>query len=497
MIRSMRLTRTLVWIGALVALAGASASGCNNGSSSSSTGHGTASSSGDDSSDDGSSSGSSSSDDGHAELTSPPGSRDPIEDDHASSSSESSSSSSSTPPPTTTASSSSSSSTTPAESPWGQSDADTGPPLPPRHAMSGSAASSFQQGMDAASRGDATAAQSAFQAALSADSSAFRAAYNLGVLADRAGNEDQALTYYRQSLRIQPDYELAIEGIVTIYLRRGDESGAVSFVQPLATQYVRNLRVTAIYGEALVAAGRFEEAITAARGALRRDERFVPAMIVLIKAAHGMGRNELANSILEQALVIEADNAELHYLNGVRLQENNQLAQALQEYRRAVELRPDYVDARMRLGLQLLAGANYTDAVQQFDAVAHLIPDSYQAHLNLGDAYRATKQYDLAKREFDRVIQMRPSYAQVHYDLGLMYMSQAVDLTGQAQVDMERQAQAEFSAYRSGMGASLPRDDQSQTYLDELARQIERQQKAIDRAAARAAKAAAAPDGGT
>jgi tetratricopeptide (TPR) repeat protein len=347
--------------------------------------------------------------------------------------------------------------------------------------------------MDSASRGDAAGAQTAFQAALSADSSAFRAAYNLGVLADRAGNDDQALTYYRQALRIQPDYELAIQGVVTIMTRRGDTAGAVSFVQPLATQYVRNLAVTAIYGEALVDANREQDAITAARGALRRDERSVPAMIVLIKANMSLGRTELANSILDQAMAIDANNAELHYLNGVRLQGMNQLAQALGEYRSAVRLRPDYVDAHMRLGLQLLAGANYTEAVSEFEAASRLVPDQFEVHLNLGDAYRSTKQYDLAKREFDRVIQMRPSYPQVHYDIAIMYIAQAADLTGQAQVDMERQAQTELTAYRTGMGASLARDDASQTYLDELARQIERQQKAIDRAAARAAKQAATP----
>lgn len=490
MIRSMK--RTVLWLAVVTTLAGASASGCNN-TGSSTTGSGTSSSSGDDSSDSTSSSSSSSSDGSHhSELTSPPGSRDPVPDDSSTGSS-SSSTGSTTPPPTTTTTSSSSTtsstSTTPAESPWGQSDADTGPPLPPRHAMSGSAQSSFQQGMDAAGRGDAAAAQSAFQAALSADSGAYRAAYNLGVLADRAGNEDQALTYYRQALRIQPDYELAIEGIVTIYVRRGDTASAISFVQPLATQYVRNLYVTAIYGEALVQAHREQDAITAARGALRRDERFVPAMIVMIKANISLHRTELAASILDQAMAIDANNAELHYLHGVNLQDANQLGQALAEYRRAVELRPDYVDARMRLGLQLLAGANYTEAVTQFEAVRALVPDRFEVHLNLGDAYRSTKQYDLAKREFDQVIQMRPSYAQVHYDLALMYMAQAAEMTGQQQVDTERLAQQEFTAYRTAAGP-LPRDDQSQTYLDELARQIERQQKAIDRAAARAAKAA-------
>ncbi len=473
--------RALIWLSIVATLSGAAIGGCG---SSSSTSHGTSSSSGDDST----SSSSSSPDAGHAELTSPPGSRDPVADPPPASTT------AATPPPSTTTSTTTASSATPAASPWGQSDADTGPPLPPRHAMSGSAASSFQQGMDSASRGDTSGAQSAFQAALSADSSAFRAAYNLGVLADRAGNDDQALTYYRQALRIQPDYELAVQGIVTIMIRRGDTAGAVSFVQPIATQYVRNLAVTAIYGEALVEAHREQDAITAARGALRRDERSVPAMIVLIKANMSLGRTELANSILDQAMAIDANNAELHYLNGVRLQENNQLAQALAEYRAAVRLRPDYVDAHMRLGLQLLAGANYAEAVTEFEAASRLVPDQFEVHLNLGDAYRSTKQYDLAKQQFDQVLAMRPSNAQVHYDLGLMYMTQYASLTGQEQIDMMQRAQNEFAAYRAAIGSQLPAGDASQGYSDTITRQIGLAQKALARAAARAAKAA--PDAG-
>jgi tetratricopeptide (TPR) repeat protein len=361
--------------------------------------------------------------------------------------------------------------------------------------MSGSALSSYQQGLEAASRGDTAGAQRAFQSALSADSSAFRAAYNLGVLADRSGDEDQALTYYRQALRIQPDFELAVEGVVTIYVRRHQADQAVSFTQPIAQQYVRNLAVQAIYGEALVEARRYQDAITAARGALRRDERCVPAMIVMIKANRGLERHELARSILDQALGIDPNNAELHYLHGVYLQDDGQLAQAMQEYGRAVELRPDYVEAHMRLGLQNLVGGNYDSAVQHFETVSHLVPDQWQVHLNLGDAYRSTKQYEKAQTEYDTVQRMQPSNAQVHYDLGLMYMAQSADATGQQQVDLMRRAQTELTSYRTAMGASLPRDDQSTTYLDTLQRQIERAQKALDRAAARAAKQGATDAG--
>jgi tetratricopeptide (TPR) repeat protein len=299
------------------------------------------------------------------------------------------------------------------------------------------------------------------------------------------------LSFYRQALRIQPDYERALEGVVRIYIRQGRAGDAVSFAQPVAQRWARNLAVQAVYADSLVAANRPAEAVTAARGALRRDERFVPAMIVLAKANLRMGRTELAQSILEQAMSIDGNNAEAHYLRGQMYETEHRLANAITEYRRAIELDGDYADARMRLGILMLGGANYDEAVHQFEAVSRLVPDLVAVHLNLGDAYRSTKQWTKAKAEFDRVISRSPSTVEVHYNVGLMYWAQANDLTGQEQLDMLQRAQQELTQYRSSMGARLPRDDQSSTFIDDLNRQIDRVRRAIERDRARAERDAA------
>jgi flagellar biosynthesis chaperone FliJ len=72
-----------------------------------------------------------------------------------------------------------------------------------------------------------------------------------------------------------------------------------------------------------------------------------------------------------------------------------------------------------------------------------------------------------------------------------MYWQQANDLTGQEQLDMLQRAQQELTQYRSGMGARLPRDDQSSTFIDDLNRQIDRVRRAIERDRARAERDAA------
>lgn len=377
-----------------------------------------------------------------------------------------------------------------AESPWGATRAEQCRPAT-RQAMSSSAQRSFDEGVRAASSGNTSAARSAFQAALSADSNAFKAAYNLGVLSDRSGNEGQAMEFYRQALRIQGDYERAADGMVTIYFRRNAVSEALAFVQPLAQRYATNLALQALYAEVLVRAEQYDQAWESARRALRCDERFVPALTALVKASLRQGREELATSILDQALAIDANNAELHFIHGTMLgEEAGRFRDSLQAFERAVQLRPDYTEARMALGVAQLAGGNYTAALQNFQAAAGLAPQLVAVHLNLADAFRATKQWPQAKAAFDKALQMEPNLAQAHFNMGLMYMSAGAEFPNLDEIQALQAARTEFTRYRDMMGPRLSRDDPSEGYLADLNRQIERTQRRLDRDAARAAREA-------
>jgi tetratricopeptide (TPR) repeat protein len=383
----------------------------------------------------------------------------------------------------------------PAANPWGSPEAESGRPLPPRKRVSGKAKSAFDEGVKAARAGNLGAAKKSFDEALKADANSYEVLYAIAVVNDREGKESQALDFYRRSLRVQPDYEKAAEGIVAIYLRQGQPEKARQFLEPLARQWERNLHLTALYADLLVTQGQVDQAVTEARAALRRDERFVPAMISLVRANLRAGRIELADSILEQAIAVDDKNAELHYLRGKRYLEEQRLAEALTEFRKAVELDPDYAEARMELGMRLLAGANYSEALQQFQAVEKISPKLVEVHLALGDAYRSTKQWDKAKTSLDRALRMKTDLPQAHFELALMYMSAGAEFPGMDLLTALSRAKEEFGTYRSMMGGRLSRDDPSTAYLDDIDKAVAREQKRIERekkAAERAAKNPAA-----
>ena len=373
-------------------------------------------------------------------------------------------------------------------SPWGATRAEQCR-RPERAPMSARAQNDFEQGIRAARAKETDRARRFFEEALEEDPRAYPALYNLGVLADRSGDERAARRYYRQALQVAPDYEPAARGLATIELRRRNAAGAVAAVEPIARDHRTNLEMQALYAEVLVEARRYDEAWMAARRALRCDERFIPALIALEKASRAQGRDELADSILAQALAIDGEVAELHFLMGEKLKsEPGRLRDALQAYRRAVELRADYAEARMALGIQLLAGGNYAEALTHFQAAEALVPTLPAVHVNLGDAYRASKRWQEAERAYGRALELQSKLPEAHFGLALLYLSAGADYPGLDEIAALERSAAEFKTYRAEMGPRLARNDQSEEYLRDLDRMIERAKRRIAREKERAAR---------
>jgi len=367
------------------------------------------------------------------------------------------------------------------QNPWGATQAEQC--RPPSHpAISAKAQKAIEKGVNAAAANDPKTAEARFREALSKDPSAYPALYDLGVLADRAGKEGDAIDYYRRALQVLPDYAEAARGITTIQIRRGRVQDAVATVEPLANRYRANLEMQALYAEVLVEARRIDEAWMAARRALKCDERFVPALIALVKASRAQGRDELSDSILQQAMQIDSEVADLHFLEGQRLQtEPGRLREAMAAYERAVQLRPDFAEARMALGIQLLAGGNYPSALSHFQAAERLVPTLPAVHVNLGDAYRATQRWADAQRAYRRALDLQPKLPEAHYGLGLLFLTAAGDFPGMDEVTAYEKAVDEFKTYRAEMGPRLARDDQSEEYLRDLDRLIKRAQRRTGR----------------
>jgi superkiller protein 3 len=230
--------------------------------------------------------------------------------------------------------------------------------------------------------------------------------------------------------------------------------------------------------ESLLKRQRYEDAIRQAKLALGRDERYVPAMIVLAKAYYYQHKYELATSIVDMAKSIDPNSSECYNLLGFLALTHDDRISATAAFRKATELDPRYGNAWDNLAAQYLFGKNYDGAVEAAQKATQQLPQFAKAWNNLGSAYRGKQRYAEAESAYKRATQLDPSYADAYFNLGILYLD-AKQMPGTDLVTKLNTSINYLNKYKQLAGYRLTRDDPADTYIAEARTDIEREQKRL------------------
>lgn len=380
---------------------------------------------------------------------------------------------------------------------FGVSDAPTGPGAAQRPAMSGSAAGAYQAGMQAFQAGDLQGAKNQFVSATQADPKAYQAYYSLGVVRERLGETSGALQAYRQATTIVADYEPAIVAYAVLLARTGKADEANDFLNARQAQMPKSAAVSAAMAEVKSIQGDSGAAQRLAQEALKKNPDYRPAMITLARDHYRSRRLDLALYALKGILDGYGDenpprdknNAEARLLRGLIYKEQGLKAAAIPELQKALELRPDLVEARVHLANYLLESGNASEAAGLLEIALKYDAVNVLARLNLGDAYRLLGKTAESKRELDWVVKTDPSVAQAHYNLGLLYLFSASvpGLTAGQAADKAISELEQYKKLKPRTVGGAPDDS------DELITRAKTQKALVEAKAAEAAAPAAAP----
>jgi tetratricopeptide (TPR) repeat protein len=139
-------------------------------------------------------------------------------------------------------------------------------------------------------------------------------------------------------------------------------------------------------------------------------------------AYDSLGRYQDAIEDYKQAIRIRPDYAEAHYNLGVASGELGRWQDAAEAYKQAIRIKPNHAKAHYNLGVAYEGLGRYQDAAESYKQAIRIKPDYADAYLNLGVAYYKLGRYQNAVEPYKQAIRIKPDFVMAHYNLGVAYL---------------------------------------------------------------------------
>jgi tetratricopeptide (TPR) repeat protein len=281
----------------------------------------------------------------------------------------------------------------------------------------GDATHAYDLGLVLRRQGDLDAAEAQLRAAIALDPAHGQARRALGLVLRQKDDLDGALAELRRSVQLLPGDAQGHNVLGTVLLRRGDVAAAIeAFAEAVRLDpSLTEARVNR--AQALVRAGRRDEARTDAEEVerLKAAEAGVGRAMILMEtaAAHlSQGRAAAAVRDLREAAAAALSLAEAHYRLGLALgRAGAEAREAQAPFLRVLELDPSHAGARHEIG-RILAALGETDsAVLQLRRALALRPSLVAARRELARLAATAGDWTTAVTELQAALAWEPADA--------------------------------------------------------------------------------------
>jgi protein O-mannosyl-transferase len=136
-----------------------------------------------------------------------------------------------------------------------------------------------------------------------------------------------------------------------------------------------------------------------------------------------------SEAVWRHAISVDHSSFLAHQFLGAAFFESGKSEEAIKQFRRTLEINPDYVSAYVGLGNTLLMRGDITQSIQFYRQALKIDPDLPEAHYNLARALATLGDTDKAINQYNDALKLDPAHADTHNNLGLLLASRG-DIEG-------------------------------------------------------------------
>jgi spermidine synthase len=152
---------------------------------------------------------------------------------------------------------------------------------------------------------------------------------------------------------------------------------------------------------------------------------------------------------------LKADNAETNFKRGTELQGNGKNSEAIDHYKMAIKIKPDYPLAQNNLGIALVAEGKIEEAIAHYKIAIKIKPDYALAQNNLGAALSQIGKTGEAISHYKMAIELNPDNAKAQSNLGAVLVAEGKIEEAIAHYKMAIKLNPDFAQAHYNLGNAL------------------------------------------
>lgn len=274
--------------------------------------------------------------------------------------------------------------------------------------------------------------------------------YRMGVIYHRLGCLEDAAAHLRRAIDLNPNYFEAICYLGIVLYEKGEREVAdVVFKRALKIGSEAPSPISKFLSDHLAGRETDIPPLTSLKQFIRSDTEFDTAMREGIEAFN-TGNFEPAVETFRVAAEIHPEYADVRFKLGLSHLRAGDHESARRELGAALNINPKYAEALFYIGVSYLDQRLYREALERFEKAAELKPDYADLQCFLGSTYFYLGDLEKAKRTLELSLALSPSFCKARYYYGLLLYAigenkRAIEFLSEATKGEERDGGVDLS----------------------------------------------------
>ncbi|PHR72049.1 MAG: hypothetical protein COA66_07540 [Arcobacter sp.] len=252
----------------------------------------------------------------------------------------------------------------------------------------------------------------------------YEAIKNLGVINKSLGNLQEAIYYYIQAIRLNPNNAMNYNNLGNAFSEKKDYKRAILAFSDCIKRDAKNANVYNNLGMAYEGLNNNKRAVQAYKAAVKINPRFSKAINSIGVILYKEKKYQEAIDVFYLALGVNKNYHELHSNIGSCFNKLKEYDKAIESLELSIKLLPNHSGAYTNLGNVYNKIFDYKKASILHEKSILLDPKVYNAYSNVGTSYKHLGLHNKARESYLEAIRLHPTFVNAHFDLASIYLAQ-------------------------------------------------------------------------